>query len=279
MARKVSRVEVVGPFEPYQAGFEARLAGAGYTELSAANQVRLMRHLSIWLESRDLDGMDLTPAVVQEYLVFRRADGYTGWLSVRGLMPLLAYLRGLGVVPALAANAAVGPLEVLVERYRRFLVTERGLVATTVCYYLPDARAFLAGWVDGCGSRLSELTAARVSAFVVEQCARRSVGSAKVLVTVMRSLLRFLLVDGALAVDLSGAVPAVAGWRGCHLAKGVGSDEVAALLASCHGRGVVDWRDRAVLLLLARLGLRAVEVARLRLDDIDWRRGEITIRG
>ena len=279
MARRASRVEVVGPLEPYQVGFEARLAEAGYTRLSAANHVRLMRHLSIWLESHDLAGTELTPAMVQEYLEFRRVDGYTSLLSVRGLAPLLAYLRSLGVAPRLVAAAVVEPLDVLVERYRHYLVTERGLVVATVAYYLSDARAFLARWVDGSGSRLGELTAAQVSGFVVEQCARRSVGSAKILVTVLRSLLRFLVLDGSLKVGLNGAVPAVAGWRGSHLPKGVGPDEVAALLASCHGRGAVGRRDRAVLLLLARLGLRAVEVARLWLDDIDWRRGEVTIRG
>ena len=160
MTRKASRVDVVGPLEPYQAGFEAVLADAGYTPLSAANQVRLMRHLSIWLEERDLEAADLAPAVVQEYLAHRRADGYTCWLSLRGLTPLLTYLRGLGVAPVLPAPVSAGPLDDLIERYRRYLVTERGLVATTVRYYLADARVFLAGWVDACGSRLGEIDAA-----------------------------------------------------------------------------------------------------------------------
>jgi site-specific recombinase XerD len=292
---------VAGPLEPYRVGFEGALAGMGYTPLSAANQVGVMRHLSLWLEGRDLAALDLVPVVVQEYLVWRRAQGYTGWLSMRGLTPLLTYLRRLGVAPVPVAPALSGLLEDLVERYRRYLITERGLVAATVRYYVADARLFLAGWVDVSGSRLCEMSAAEVTTFVVRQCERRSVGSAKILVTAMRSVLRFLLLDGLVSADLSGAVPAVAGWRGSHLPKGITSAEAAALLASCDrpryapGRPRADRapgerpqldlplaasrRDRAILLLAMRLGLRAVEVARLRLDDLDWRRGEVVIRG
>jgi integrase/recombinase XerD len=301
MARRVSRVVVVGPLEAYQAGFEVVLADVGYTPLSAANQVRLMRHLSIWLEGRDKTVADLVPAVVDRYLADRRADGHTHRVSLRGLTPLLAYLRGLGLAPALVEPAQAGPLDDLIERYRRYLVMERGLVATTVRYYLADARVFLADWVDASGSRLREISAPQVTTFVVQQCAHGGVGSVKILVTVLRSLLRFLLLDGAVPVDLSGAVPAVAGWRGSHLPKGITSDKAQALLASCdrpqyapgwprtdRSSGVrpqldappaASRRDRAILLLLLRLGLRAVEVARLQLDDLDWRRGEVVIRG
>jgi site-specific recombinase XerD len=301
MARAASRVDVVGPLEPYQVGFEVALADMGYTPLSAANQVRLMRHLSVWLEARDLGTADLAPVVVQEYLARRRADGYTCWLSLRGLAPLLTYLRGLGVAPDPVPRVPSGPVDVVLERYRRFLVEERGLVPTTVRYYLADARRFVTAFLDAEGSWLAGLDAADVIRFVVGECGRRSIGSAKILVTVMRSLLRFLLLDGVVAADLSGAVPAVAGWRGSHLPKGVTSATTVALMASCGlprrapGRPrlgqrakdrppldvprLASRRDRAILLLLARLGLRAAEVARLRLDDVDWRRGELVVRG
>ena len=177
MASKASRVDVVGPLEAYQAGFETVLADAGYTPLSAANQVRLMRHLSIWLEARDLEASDLTPAVIQEYLANRRADGYTCWLSLRGLTPLLTYLRGLGVAPAPAPPDLSDPVDELFERYRRYLVEERGLVPTTVRYYLADAREFLAGL--GRRMRVAAGRARRGRGDRVRgcsECARRSVG-------------------------------------------------------------------------------------------------------
>lgn len=279
MVQQASKVRVVGPLAPFQAGFADALARRGYTPLSAANQLRVMGHLSRWLDGGELVASDLVPATVQAYLVARRAVGYTCWLSPRGLAPLLDHLRAVGVAPPPAVPVVSGALDELLEGYRRYLVTERGLVAGTVRYYLPEARLFVSGWVGADGSRLDRLSAAEVTAFVVDQCARRSVGSAKILVTVLRSLLRFLLLDGLVAVDLSGAVPSVAGWRGSHLPKGIGPAQRSALLASRAGPNAVDRRDRAILLVLTRLGLRAVEVARLRLDDIDWRRGEITVRG
>jgi len=301
MAGKAWRARVTGPLEPYRAGFERALADTGYTPLSAANQVGVMRHLSLWLEGRDLTASDLVPALVQEYLADRRASGYTCWLSLRGLTPLLTYLRGTGAVPDPVPPKLSGPLEELADRYRCYLAGERGLMPATVRYYLADARQFLAAWVDARGSRLDKLDAAGVTGFVAGECRRRSIGSAKILVTVLRSLLRFLLLDGAVLVDLSGAVPAVAGWRGSHLPKGLSPVKVEALLATgelprlAAGRPragqregdrarldeprIAARRDRAILLLLVRLGLRAGEVARLRLDDVDWRRGEVVIRG
>lgn len=298
MVCKASRV---GPLVPYEAGFATSLADAGYAPLSAANLVGVMRHFSAWLAACGLQASDVTTVVVEEYLGCRRADGYTAWLSVRGLAPLLNHLRERGVVPAPVLQGPSGPVDEVLERYRRYLVEERALVATTVRYYLADARRFLTAWVDARGSRLGMLDAGSVTRFVVEECGRRTIGSAKNLVAALRSLLRFLLLDGAVAADLSGAVPAVAGWRGSHLPKGVTSTTAGALMASCDlprrapGRPrlgqraedrppldeprLASRRDRAILLLLVRLGLRAIEVARLRLDDVDWRRGELVIRG
>src|SRR5262245_54109487 len=129
MARKASRV---GPLVAYEAGFEARLAAAGYTLLSAANQVRLMRHLSRWLQARGLAAGDLGSAVVLEYLTCRRVDGYTQLVSLRALRPLLTYLGGLGVAPDPVAPAPSGPVDEVLERYRRYLVEERALVPRTV---------------------------------------------------------------------------------------------------------------------------------------------------
>ena len=301
MARKTTRVHPAGPLKPYEAGFRVMLADAGYAPLSARNQVELMRHLSAWLEERGLGADRLALGVVEEYLASRRADGYTCWLSPRGVGPLLTYLRGLGAAPVPATPVPTGPLEGLVGRYQRYLVTERGLEVSTVRRYQAHARVFLAGWVGESESRLAEMDAAQVTAFIMRHCARRNVNSAKDLATAVRSVLRFLMLEGEVTADLGGAVPAVAGWRGSHLPKGITAAKVEALLASCDRRQyapgrrragslpgesqqldvrrLASRRNRAVVLLMVRLGLRAGEVARLRLDDLDWRRGEFVIRG
>ena len=118
------RVQVMGPLEPYAAGFGAELARLGYTFFSARGQMELVAHLSRWLAGEGLDAAALTPAVVEGLLAARRAAGYTSRLSPKAVAPLLVYLRGLGVAP-LVAEVAVTPVEKLLGRYRSYLISER----------------------------------------------------------------------------------------------------------------------------------------------------------
>jgi site-specific recombinase XerD len=247
----VSRVRVSGPLAGHAAGFAGFLAEAGYTPLSARNQVGVLAHLSRWMEGRGLGPGELTGERLGEFLAARREAGYTCWLSERGLAPLTVFLRGTGAVPAAVPAAPAGAVDVLVNRYRAYLETERGLAASTVRHCTDQARGFLAGRVD----RLAGLGAAEVSGFVAAECRRRSTGSAKILVTALRSLLRFLAVEGLAAPGLHDAVPAVAGWRGGGLPKALPDGQVAALLASCDRKSALE------------------------LGDIDWRAGTVTVRG
>lgn len=272
----VSRVRVMGPLEPYAREFAAELEELGYTPLSAANQLRLMAHLSRWLATEGIDPSELNDEVLQAFLARRSAQGYTCWLSLRGLRPLLGCLRGAGVVPASTPPVRSGPAEVVLAGYRAYLAGERGLSAGTVRGYETEARLFL---TRTAGGDLRDLTAGDVTGFVVGQCATRSTGSAKILVTSLRSLLRWLLLTGRLDSDLAQVVPGVAGWRLGSLPRALDPDQVRALLGCCdHGRAA-GRRDYAILTVLVRLGLRAAEVAAMELDDIDWRAGQVTVRG
>jgi integrase/recombinase XerD len=225
MASAPSRVLVTGPLS----SFAAELAGLGYTPLSAANQLRVLAHASRWLQAQQLEAGEFTAERAGLFLRARRAEGYTCWLSERGLAPLLGYLRGAGVVPGPACAPLCTAADVLLERYRGYLVSERGLAVSTVRYYLAEARLFVAE----AGPDVGGLTAADVTGFVTAQCRRRSTGAAKILVTALRSLLRFLHLEGVIAGPLAGAVPAVAGWRGGSLPGALGWDQVAGLLRCC----------------------------------------------
>jgi integrase/recombinase XerD len=169
-----------------------------------------------------------------------------------------------------------GASEELVERYQGWLVAERSLAAATVKYYVWAARLFLS---ERGGRDLKSLTLGEVTSFVVDWCPRFSVGHAKNLVTGLRSLLGYLYVEGVTDRQLAPAVPPPAGWHGSNLPRGLGADVMAALLAGGDDATAVGRRDHAIVVLLARLGLRAGEVAALTLDDIDWTRGEIVVRG
>ena len=273
------RVRVAEPLRRYGPGFAAELARLGYTAGSASVQMLTVAHLSRWLAVEGLEAAGLTPAVAERFLADRRAAGYTRHLSPQALALLLGYLRRLGVVPLPPLAEPGTAAEVLLGRYRAYLAGERGLAPSTVSHYVAEARLFLDRAAGADLGGLADLAAAGVSGFVAAECRRRGTGSAKMLVTALRSLLRFLFADGLLAADLAAAVPAVAGWRGAGLVTALPAGHVAALLACCDRETPAGRRDFAVLMLLARLGLRACEVAALELDDISWRAGEIVIRG
>lgn len=167
----------------------------------------------------------------------------------------------------------------MLERYREYLIDERGLAAESIRCYLLDARVFLADLPGPVESALAGLSAGQVTGFFVDFCRDRNVGSAKAMVTGVRSFLRYLHVAGLIPGSLVGAVPAVAGWRGASLPRVLTSVQVQAMLDSCALATVVGRRDYAVLMLLARLGLRTVEVAALSVDHVDWRSGRLSIRG
>ncbi len=140
---------------------------------------------------------------------------------------------------------------------------------------------FLAERTEPLEHALQLLSTGDVTGFVVAQCGPggRSGASAKILTSGLRSLLRYLHLAGWVPIPLAQAVPRAAGWRLSSLPRALEAEQVQRLLESCDDSTVIGRRDLAILLLLARLGLRACEIARLRLDDIDWRAGEVTIRG
>jgi integrase/recombinase XerD len=276
---KPSRVRVTGPLERYAGGFREELARQGYTSHSASNQLQLMAHASRWLAICGLGVGEMSPARVEEFLAARRAAGYTLWLSAKAMTPVLAYLRGLGVVPTPSPLGPVTPAEWLMQQYRAYLVQERGLAVGTVCSYLHVARLFFAARSRDGAVDLEHLNAVEVTQFMLAECTTRKVGSAKYVVCGLRALLRFLYVAGHVEDQLEAAVPKVAGWRLASLPTAFGRPEVVRLLASCDRRSTFGRRDFAVLTVLIRLGIRAGEVAELELADIDWRAGEVTIRG
>jgi integrase/recombinase XerD len=274
------RVRVTGPLAMYADAFRADLAARGYGAGSADRNLRTLAHVSRWMDGRGLSVSQLSAARLEEFLEARRGEGYHHALSIRAVMPLVSYLRRAGVAAVpLAAGAGGGPLERVIEEYRRYLISERALTATVVRKYTRLAREFLTACAQGDGPGLDGLSAAWVTDYVVAQCRGRPPGSAKFVVTGLRSVLGFLFLTGRTRCQLAGAVPMVAHWGAGSLPRALKPQAVAALLASCDTATLGGRRDQAILILLARLGLRAGEVAGLELDDLDWRAGEISVHG
>ncbi|MGO9190797.1 MAG: tyrosine-type recombinase/integrase [Streptosporangiaceae bacterium] len=271
-------VRMTGPLAPYAPGLAGELARLGFTELSARCQLALAAHLSRWLAAAGLDTASLTTAVVDAYLAARRAAGYSAYLTPKALAPLLGYLRGLGAAPQPAVPAPQTWAEELVDGYRRWLLTERGLGVKVARGYVDSVRPFVAVHAAGGEAGLRDLGAGDVTAFLTAGSRRLAPKTVQRLATALRSLLRFWHLQGLISGPLDQAVPKVANRRP-GLPRPLESRQVRALLASCDGGTAAGRRDLAMLTLLARMGLRAGEVAGLRLDDIDWRLGEITIAG
>lgn len=277
--RDPALVLVGGPLAPFVEGFRARLELLGYVRQSRVVHLELMDQLSRWLGERGLDGSALSTEAVEEFVLNRRAAGHQNARSVRSLGPLSEYLREIGAAPLPVRQRVAGPVEALLADYALYLAHERGLAAVTIQRSTDLVRPFLADQVRPAGLDLRVLSAADVIAFMLARSESVSPATVQRTGTALRSLLRFLYLQGLIDNLLVGAVPSAANWRLAGLPKYLTGDQVAALLASCDRGTPVGRRDLAILTLLARLGLRAGEVAGLRLEDIDWQRGEITVHG
>ncbi|MCU0621743.1 MAG: tyrosine-type recombinase/integrase [Gemmatimonadales bacterium] len=262
-----AKVRVTGPLTEFVPRYAAHLAAQGYTDLSLANQLRLLAHLSRWLGQRGLSVAALSSSRVRQFVAARRRS-YTGFVSERALRPLLTHLRGCGALPAEATTAP--PRVGVLGRYERYLIAERPVLPFRREYYLAVAAEFLAG------RDATALTAADVTAFVDAQARRAGLPGR---LTALRSWLRFVYLDGITPRQLVYAVPAVPGWRQATLPKALDHAQLQAVLATCDRRTATGCRNYAALLLMGRLGLRAGEVAALSLDDVDWHHGEVVVRG
>lgn len=277
MSSKMGVPVVPGPLGPWAAGYAAWLSGRGYAPLTVKRGLVDVARLSRWLEREGLGVGELTAERAEEFLRAQRAAGYRTLTTPGRLRRPLEFLREVGAAPI--AEPPSGPVEELLGAYRRYLIEERGLAAATVADYEREARLFLAG-LQGCEALdLARLDAADVVGYLARECSRRGTSRARHLVVALRSLLRYLHMTGVTTTALQWAVPAVADQRDRSLPRALDPGVLDRLLAGCDRRRTIGLRNYAILLLLARLGLRAGEVAALQLDDVDWRRGELVVRG
>jgi integrase/recombinase XerD len=259
--------------------FEGELLQQGYPPSTVHRKKRLFADLSDWLQAQELTAADLSFRLADRFLRDRRSAGLARHKTHMTLRPILDYLHRLKLAPPLEAPVLEGPASVILDRYRRFLTMERSLIATTAERYIDRLRPFLDSRNSADALELGNLRPADIISFVVARCPRQNSGTAKLTVTALRSFLGFLHLEGITERSLVCAVPSVARRRLVGLPKGLEPDQVQRLLASCHANTPVGCRDLAILTLLVRLGLRRGEVAKLMLDDIDWRAGTIVVRG
>ena len=254
-----------GVLAPQVEGYRAWLTMRGYTPGTIRNMLKDLGQVGRWLRDHDVALAQLDADQIKTFLLTRRTSGRRRVPGVRAMAPLLRYLREVGVVDE--ARVSLTPLGELLMMYRSWMVAERGLAPATVLRYENTGRRFLQEQAMDAGVlELGALTGADVNSFLLREVGRVSAGSAKGRVAELRSVLRFLYLQGRTPSWLGTAVPPVGGWRLASLPPpALTPADVQSLLDGCDRGTDVGVRDFAIIMLVARLGLRSIEVARLEL--------------
>jgi len=267
-----------GPLGPYIDSYAAEMRGEGYARQTSEVQIRLVADFGYWLARRGMQVREVTAELFQPYLRARARRRRPTRNDLSALNRLLDLLVRQGVVPPPVSPAAT-PVERLQSEFRLYLQQERALAPITQAHYVAFLSDFLmerfgAGPVD-----LSRLSAADVTGFVRRRAAVIQSKRVQLMTTALRSFLRFARYRGDIDKDLAACVPAVANWKLSTIPRALPPAQVERLLASIDRKTATGRRDYAILLILARLGLRAGEIRMLTLEDLDWQEGLIKVRG
>ena len=268
-----------GPLGPYIPAYAAQLLSQGYTRHSSCVKIRLVGGFSRWLDQKNIAADEVITQHASDYLQYRKRSGYRPSLSDNAtLARLLELLREQGVITQ-PHDHPLTPSERLVEEYDSYLEKERVLSLATRVNYRFFAGEFLTARFGKGSVALSRLRATDITDFVRCHARRLNGKRVQLMTTALRSFLRFGCHRGDISLDLAACVPAVASWSLSTLPKSLPLTQVKQVLMSCNRKTAVGRRDYAILMLLARLGLRGGEVVGLTLEDIDWENGLITVKG
>lgn len=254
--------------------FREWLKQAGYSPLTAREKLRFVTQL---LCSRDADGdgiEDFDEQQIDAHVAQKRGRGRR-----RTLLQFLDHLRERGVAAPRSDSIDASPAAQLEERYECHLRQERGLSPRTLVGYRRFVRPFLDEWFGQGARSLKGLTHFQIATFLLRRAPTTAPKSAQLMGSALRSFLRFAFFSAETGTDLSLAVPMVRQFRKATVPKFLPVKDVERVLASCDLTCPVGRRDHALLLLVARLGLRGGEIVRLELGDLRWRSGELVVRG
>lgn len=269
-----------GPLADYIVAFANSISAQGYGAESLKQQVRIAADFSRWLERAGIDLRSVCPDHAVRYMRYRARHVRPCNGDHASLRRLIDFLRHEEVIPVEKASVhRLSSTERCVQAYVEYLREARALAAPTIINYVPFVRSFLEDCFGDGRVRLSRLCAGDVIRFVQRQAPRLHLKRAKLMTTALRSFLRYVCYRGDITLDLAAAVPVVANWSMPSIPRAIPPEQIRQLLASIDRQTVVGLRDYAILLLLARLGLRAGEVAFLELDDIDWNTGHFNVHG
>jgi len=266
-----------GSLRPLVQSYINHLVSRGYQTGTIYHREHSARHFCYWLSQSNIAVAQIDDSAVDRFARHKcRCPGYraskilsTAFVSM--VRKFVTFLEDSGVVPCLAPTTDNGEI----QAYLDWLREHRGLSE----YTITGRRKLMKQLLPALGPDPRKYDAARLRSLVVAESKRRSAVNAKSIVTALRSYLRYLATQGRCPASLIHAVPTVAHWKHSNLPQSLPAAKVETLIASCDTTTPTGIRDRAILLLLARLGLRAGDIMRLRLDDIDWQHGTLRVCG
>ena len=268
-----------GPLYVHIPGFAASLARQGYSKTSIAYRFWLARALDQWMQQRRMALDDFSEERIEQFLR-SRSRRYSKQSADRPtLLSFLRQLRESRTIKPPVTPPEISPLADLQASFAQYLAEQRGLRPATVKQYLFHTRRFLTDRFGNGALALGELNTQDISRCLLRQARAVSPNAAQRMTVALRNLFRFLYQRGDTATNLADSVPATASWSLAGLPKSLSPRQIELVLKACKRDGPVAQRDRTILLLLARLGLRAGEVVHMTLDDIDWEAGELTVPG
>jgi site-specific recombinase XerD len=275
----ISQCSQLGPLDNYIPIFTSLLSFQGFTPASLRSKTQIVRNLSLWMCKRQIRVCELDEGTIDVFFKQHLRPGYIRRGDFSTLCRLLEWLREIREVKTLLPQIDTSELDRIESDFSLHLEQERGLSEATLHNYLPVIRCFLTERFGSNAVVLSKIEASDVTQFVLRHARTMGCRRAQLMTSALRGFFRFLYFRGDIPIDLASSVPTVADWKMSELPKSIEPEEVERLLRNCDRGTAPGQRDYAVLILLARLGLRAGEVVALKLDDIDWEAGLITIRG
>ena len=269
-----------GPLAAHIASYARWASEQGYAFSYRRRQVLIAACFSRWLSRKGVRLQAVSSEHAVEFLRYRSRRVQIHQGDRPALRYLIEFLNRAGITrPEEMAARRPNAGEQCAREFERYLREERVLAEATIINYMPHIRDFLKHRFGDGIVKLSRLCAGDVVGFVQRQAPRLHPKRSKLMTTALRSFLQYARYCGEVTADLAAAVPVVPNWSRTTLPRGIMTEQVRQLLASINRRTAMGRRDYAILLLLARLGLRSSEVAFLDLDDIDWNVGQLSVRG
>ena len=271
-----------GPSGPHIDGFADALEQDGYSPASAVSYLRAAAHVGHFLHRRRRTWADVDAATLKTFRSHLPRchcplsnGGSVNHHVLFGAKRFLSHLCRTGVCQAQPVLSTPNAEPELIASFREWFQRHRGATAPTLRHYCRGAADLL----NGLGEDLSQWDTGRIRAFVFDRAKQSGASTTQHLITAIRAFLRFLSFHGLCRINADQALPGFAHWRLASLPPCLTAEEVERMIATCDDSSVRSLRDRAILLLLVRLGLRASDVARLRLTDLEWERGTLRVVG